>query len=50
MKIYSIEKAIEYATSASMIENRGIYNYFISYLKYDFYFQKMCVILYDTAF
>lgn len=37
----TIEKAIEYATSASMIENRGIYNYFISYLKYDFYFQKM---------
>ena len=37
----SIEKAIEYAKSAIMIENRGIYNYFIAYLKYDFYFLKM---------
>lgn len=37
----TIDKAIEYATSASMIENRGIYNYFIAYLKYDFYFLKM---------
>ncbi len=36
----TIDKAIEYATTASMIESRGIYNYFIAYLKFDYYLQK----------
>lgn len=35
-----IDKAIELTNAALMIENRGIYNYFIAYLKYDFYSRK----------
>ncbi len=35
-----IDKALEYLNAALMIENRGIYNYFSAYLKYDFYERK----------
>ncbi len=35
-----IDKAIELVNAAIMIENRGIYFYFLSYLKYDFYSRK----------
>lgn len=36
----NIKKALEYLDSALMIENNGIYNYFVAYLKYDFYSRK----------
>lgn len=36
----NIDKAQEYINAALMIENRGIYNYFLAYLKYDFYERK----------
>ena len=36
----SIKKAIEYVDAALAIENRGIYSYFLAYLKYDFFFRK----------
>ena len=35
-----IKKAMEYIEAALMIENRGIYNYFMAYLKYDFFTRK----------
>lgn len=36
----TVDKAIELVNAALMIENRGIYYYFLSYLKYDFYSRK----------
>lgn len=36
----NIEKSQEYINAALMIENRGIYYYFLAYLKYDFYERK----------
>ncbi|MDO4847926.1 MAG: tetratricopeptide repeat protein [Clostridiaceae bacterium] len=36
----TIDKAIEYVNSANMIEPLGIYYYFLSYLKFDFYKRK----------
>ena len=38
--IASIKKAIEYTEAALMLENRGIYRYFLAYVKYDFYSRK----------
>lgn len=35
-----IDKSIDLTNAALMIENRGIYNYFLAYLKYDFYSRK----------
>ncbi|CAG7654007.1 hypothetical protein ACFQI7_32110 [Paenibacillus allorhizosphaerae] len=35
-----IEKAQEYLNAALTIENRGIYHYFLAYIKYDFYERK----------
>jgi len=35
-----IDKAIEYINSALMIEPRGIYHYFLAYLKYDYFERK----------
>lgn len=35
-----IEKIQQYIEAALMIENRGIYNYFLAYIKYDFYEKK----------
>jgi len=35
-----IDKALEYINAALMIENRGVYNYFSAYIKYDFYARK----------
>ena len=36
----NIRKAIEYTEAALMLENRGIYRYFLAYVKYDFYSRK----------
>ncbi len=36
----NIKKALEYIDAALMIENRGVYNYFTAYLKYDFFARK----------
>jgi len=38
--IADIKKAIEYIEAAIQIENRGIYYYFLAYIKYDFYERK----------
>lgn len=35
-----IDMAIEYVNSACMIEDKGIYHYFLAYLKYDYYQMK----------
>ena len=35
-----IDKAIEYIDAANMIEPRGIYYYFLAYVKYDFFERK----------
>lgn len=35
-----INKAIEYINAANMIEPRGIYYYFLAYIKYDFFERK----------
>lgn len=35
-----IDKAIEYINAALMIEPRGIYYYFLSYIKYDYFERK----------
>lgn len=35
-----IKRVIEYTNAAIQIENRGIYYYFLSYVKYDFYERK----------
>lgn len=36
----NIDKALEYINAALMIENRGVYSYFLAYIKYDFYERK----------
>lgn len=38
--IADIKKAIEYVEAAIQIENRGIYYYFLAYIKFDFYERK----------
>lgn len=38
--IQDIRKAIEYLEAANRIEARGIYHYFLAYLKYDFFERK----------
>lgn len=35
-----IKKAIEYVNAAIMLEEKGIYHFFLSYIKYDFYARK----------
>ncbi len=35
-----IDKAVEYINAALMIEPRGIYYYFLAYIKYDFFERK----------
>ena len=35
-----VKKALEYLDAALMIENRGIYSFFVAYLKYDFFSRK----------
>jgi tetratricopeptide (TPR) repeat protein len=37
-----IDKIIEYLNAAIMIEPRGIYHYFLAYIKYD-YFERKCL-------
>ena len=37
-----VRKAIEYINAALMIEPRGIYHYFLAYIKYDF-FERKCL-------
>lgn len=36
----TVDKAIEYANTARMLESRGIFSYFIAYLKHDYYALK----------
>lgn len=36
----NINKILEYLEAATMIESRGIYYYFMSYIKYDFFARK----------
>jgi len=38
----AIKKAIEYINAALMIENRGVFNYFLAYIKYDFH-ERRCL-------
>lgn len=38
--IADIRKLEDYINAALNIENRGIYNYFLAYIKYDFYYRK----------
>jgi len=35
-----IDKIVEYLNAAIMIEGRGIYHYFLAYIKYDFFERK----------
>lgn len=35
-----IKKAIEYVNAALMVEERGVFHYFLAYIKYDFYARK----------
>jgi hypothetical protein len=35
-----IDKAIEYLNAALMVEPRGIYHYFLAYIKYDYFERK----------
>ena len=35
-----IDQVLEYINAALMIEERGLYYYFISYIKYDYFFRK----------
>ena len=35
-----IDKIVEYLNAAMMIEGRGIYHYFLAYIKYDFFERK----------
>lgn len=35
-----IDKAVEYINAALMIEPRGIYQYFLAYIKYDYFERK----------
>lgn len=36
----NVDRAIQYINSALMLETRGIYYYFLAYLKYDYYERK----------
>ena len=36
----NIKRAMEYVNAALEIENRGIYSFFLAYIKYDFYYRK----------
>lgn len=36
----TVDKAITYVNSGCMIEDKGIYHYFLAYLKYDYYQMK----------
>ena len=36
----NIKKAIEYVNAALMVEDRGVFHYFLSYIKFDFYARK----------
>jgi tetratricopeptide (TPR) repeat protein len=36
----TIDKSIEYINAANMIEPKGIYDYLLSYIKYDYFFRK----------
>ena len=36
----TIDKILSYVNSALMIENKGIYHYFIAYIKYDYFKRK----------
>lgn len=36
----NIKKAIEYVTAALMVEDRGVFHYFLAYIKFDFYARK----------
>ena len=36
----NIKKAIEYVNAALMIEDRGVFHYFLAYIKFDFYARK----------
>lgn len=38
--IANIKKAIEYVNAALMVEDRGVFHYFLAYLKFDFYARK----------
>ena len=38
--IANIKKAIEYVNAALMVEDRGVFHYFLAYIKYDFYARK----------
>lgn len=40
VKKENVDKAINYTNTALQIEERGIYYYFLAYLKYDFYHRK----------
>jgi tetratricopeptide (TPR) repeat protein len=50
-----IDKIIEYLNAAIMIEPKGIYHYFLAYIKYDYFHRKYLNITpgyideYDTA-
>ncbi len=35
-----IKKAIEYVNAALMVEERGVFHYFLAYIKFDFYARK----------
>ena len=35
-----IDQAIEYTTTATMVENRGLYYFYLAYLKFDYYAMK----------
>ena len=35
-----IKKAIEYVNAALMVEDRGVFHYFLAYIKFDFYARK----------
>ena len=36
----NIKKAIEYVDAALMVEDRGVFHYFLAYIKFDFYARK----------
>ena len=36
----TIDKVEEYINAAIMLESRGIFHYFLAYIKYDYYFRK----------
>lgn len=35
-----VDQSIEYTTTATMVENRGLYYFYLAYLKYDYYAMK----------